>query len=335
MTGVGSPGGPGVIKMLAKQNDVYGCDLDSDACGRTMTKKFFQVPSAKDDKFIKEILRIGISEKINLIIPLVTQELQIFSDNVRVLKNAGINVLVENVKNLQILNNKYHLYEHLNSRKILLARYYIAKNEKELIKYIYDLGYPDKKVVVKPSKGNGSRGVRIIDNEVNFYDTWMSEKPDNMYINLETLNFMLKDGIRDELLVMEYLPGQEYTVDILFKSNGQSVPLIRTRDKMKNGITVAGTLVHNKHIHDMTLDIVSTFNDLQGPIGLQFKEDSLGRPRLLEANPRIQGTTVAWWGVGINVVQYYVDKVAGLPVQESNFLYPQKKFARIYDELFF
>lgn len=82
------------------------------------------------------------------------------------------------------------------------------------------MGYPDNKVVIKPWLSNGLRGLRIITKDVLSLDKFLNEKPSGLEINLRSLLEVLQQVRFPELLVEEYLPGDEYTVDIFRNSMG-------------------------------------------------------------------------------------------------------------------
>ena len=78
------------------------------------------------------------------------------------------------------------------------------------------LGWPEKGVCVKAAVGNGSRGVRLLDAKKSRYDLFFNEKPNSMYISYEELIRTLSERETiPEMLVMELLPGTEYSADFL------------------------------------------------------------------------------------------------------------------------
>lgn len=54
--------------------------------------------------------------------------------------------------------------------------------------------------------------------------------------------------------------------------------------------------------------------NLEYAFGFQFKEDANGVPRLLECNPRVQGTMVASCFAGANIIWFGVRELLGDPV---------------------
>ena len=69
---------------------------------------------------------------------------------------------------------------------------------------------------------------------------------------------------------------------------------------MSGGISVEGTFVREDSIIAYCRDIIGSLR-LRGPIGIQVKRAADGGFRILEINPRIQGTSVSAMGLGINL----------------------------------
>ena len=98
-----------------------------------------------------------------------------------------------------------------------------------------------------------------------------------------------------ELLVSEYLPGEEYSVDCLAR-NGEAIIVVpRARKKMINGISVEGEFVEEENIIGYCKQIIHELQ-LHGNIGIQVKRSVAGKFLILEINPRVQGTISAGLG---------------------------------------
>ena len=74
---------------------------------------------------------------------------------------------------------------------------------------------------------------------------------------------------------------------------------------------------------------------LNGPIGFQFKRDENGDFKLLEINPRIQGSSVTAMALDINLpllaLKIMLDKTYTPSVIQTS----GKGFFRFYDEIFY
>jgi carbamoyl-phosphate synthase large subunit len=339
MTGAGAPGGPAIIKSLLQLDyiDLFIADASDDATGKYMLpEKFFLIPKADTPGFIEEILSICVQNQINLIFPLVTRELFKFSEHLAVFRSNEINVIVSERTALTIAVNKCRLYEHLSKQQIELPKFKIAGNHQEFLEAINFIGFPDKPFCVKPGLSNGSRGIRIVDNSINKFDLLFNYKPNSIYMDFDELNSILKQNNFPELLVSEVLPGEETTVDTMIDQGKIQLILPRKRLKIIDGITVSGEFFHDEALINYVERILGSLQ-LNGPIGIQLKKNSNGDYRVLEINPRIQGTSVAAAGLGINLPELILRSALNLerkypPVNQIKW---GTKFFKFYDEVFY
>lgn len=334
MTGAGAPGGPGILKCLNKEKnyEVITGDANEISSGRFLSNKFELLPYSNDPNFIDKVLEICLKNKIKIIFPLVTRELFLFSSNFKKFSQYGIKVIVSNYKNLCIANNKSSLYIHLQRNNIDVPKFKVVDNFIDFVK-VTESVFSKNGYCIKPSVSNGSRGVRIVKNNVDEKDLLFNHKPNNIYTTHENLKRILSNDNFPELLVSEILPGIEYTIDTIIYKNKPIIILPRIRSKTNSGISVSGKFIENEEIIDYCDKILSTM-DLNGPIGIQVKQNSEGQYRILEINPRIQGTSVAALGCGINLPVLAVKIALGEKV-----LVPKIKwntsFIRYYNELYF
>ena len=365
MTGAGAPGGIGTLKCLKKDKNIrlFVGDANPMANGRFLNKsRFLTLKKATDPDFIPHILELSIQHKIQVILPLVTLELFKFAENKALFEENGIKIIVSDKKDLDIANNKSRLYEHLTAHNILTPQCKVVKQGdlKGFLKTFADLGFPKKPLCVKPSVSNGSRGVRIVDNSVDKYDLLFNQKPNSLYISFDEIVEILTQAqaprpskgeqIVDklplwgsgglgsdlgfpELLVSEVLPDEEYTVDTIVNHGKPILILPRLRKKTNNGISVEGQFFENQEIIDYSFKILASLN-LHGPIGIQVKKAEEGRFKILEINPRIQGTSVAAMGLGINLPLIAVKQEVDEPFEIPPIRWGTS-FSRYYQEVFY
>lgn len=336
MTGAGAPGGPGILKALLKEDSLGLVIADADplASGSFLHQPFYKIPKANDPSFVDSIWQICRKERINVVFPLVTKELFELSKCKGDFSKENIKIVVSDSGSLEIANNKSRLYEHLKKSGILTPEFIVASTTKELYKAIYKLGYPDQPICIKPSVSNGSRGVRIVTEKINEYDLLFNYKPNNLYISLQNLKNILRDREIPEMLVSEYLPDEEYTIDTIVNQGKAELIVPRIRTKMNGGISVQGQFIQHEEICRYCERIIGSM-DLHGPIGIQVKKGRDGIFKVLEINPRIQGTSVAALGAGVNlpllaVKQEYED----INFKEINVKWGTG-FSRYYEEVFY
>ena len=338
MTGGGAPGGAGIIRCLQaeKRFRLHVGDANPTATGRFLNDIFIQLPKASEPHFIDFVLNYCVKNGINVVFPLVTMELFRFSEATDLFEKNNIKVIISEKKSLDIANNKSRLYEHLTAHKIRTPQYKVVSrgNFEQFLQAFQDLGFPEKPIAVKPSVSNGSRGVRIVDNSVDKFDLLFHHKPSSLYADFDELAKILRGSNFPELLLSEVLPGEEFTVDTIVNAEGKAdIILPRLRKKMLSGISTEGQFVDNQEIIDYCKEIIGSLK-LFGPIGIQVKRAVDGHFKILEINPRIQGTSVAAMGLGINLPVWVVRQALGETVETPTIEWG-KSFARYWNEVYF
>lgn len=338
ITGAGAPGAPGVIKSLRENGErfirVVGADASSEAVGFRLADEGYQIPTANDPDFIERLLEIAIKEKVNVILPLVTRELEILSLNKNQFENEGVIVSVSDFSPLKIANNKGKLLTYMKDKGLSIPRFSIVKSKEEFVKAVKELGYPDERICFKPVQANGSRGFRIIDSQINRSKLLFEMKSTSTYITLDEITGILDETeIFPELIVMEYLPGTEYSVDLLVDHGSSLYTIPRRRDAMSAGISIKGEIVQESDIINYCNEIVQSLG-LHGNIGVQVKRAQNNNPLILEINPRIQGTIVHCTGAGINLPYYAVKMALQEDIPKVNVRW-NTKMIRYWNEVFY
>lgn len=337
MTGAGAPGAAGIIKCLKQDRAIHLilADASDEPVGKYLAGNFYQIPKATEPDFISSIRSICLKENVKIIMPLVTRELFEFSKYKDEFRTLGVHVLVSDDMALSVANDKGRLYQHLEQFRLTIPKFKIANNWHEFEEALIYLDYPNQKVCFKPCISNGSRGFRILDPAIDEYHLLFNEKPNHTYLTLEKTREILSNHSFPPLLVSEYLPGPEYSVDCLAK-NGEPVVIVpRIRSKMKEGISVAGEFIHNKEIMKYCEDIIKSLH-LHGNIGIQVKQAEDGVYKILEINPRVQGTISAGLGAGINLPLLAVKQELNIPIDEHDMqVIWGTKFIRYWEEVFY
>ncbi len=138
-------------------------------------------------------------------------------------------------------------------------------------------------VFLKPDVGNGSKGAVIANNE-------------------EELDFCLKHSSFGELLVLEFLPGKEFTVDCFTDKRGNLLFAEgRERIRIINGISV-NTSNNNQFKPEIEViaKIINSKLKFRGAWFFQLKLNNDNNLSLLEIAPRIAGSMALFRNYGIN-----------------------------------
>jgi carbamoyl-phosphate synthase large subunit len=338
MTGAGAPGAAGIIRCLTTQDwiELFLCDYNEHAVGRYLHKgSFVKVPKAGDPGYKDFVLKYCVENGINLVMPLVTRELFVFAEYKEEFARAGVRVLVSQSSALNIANNKSDLYQFLKNAGDVIPDFLRVSDIDSFRSAISALGFPSSVVCFKPSVSNGSRGFRILDNNIDSYDLLFNHKPNNTYISLENALSILSSRPFPELLVSEFLPGEEYSVDCLANNGHLELAVPRFRKRMLEGISIEGEIVKNDDLIQKSEDIIRRIG-LHGNIGIQFKKSVDGKFKLLEINPRVQGTIVAALGAGVNLPVLAVKQEMGMEITKSEMeVRWGTNFIRFWNEVYY
>lgn len=338
ITGAGAPGAPGVIKSLRANGErdlrVVGVDASNEAVGFKIADAGHQIPLANAPDFIDKLLEIAVAEKADVILPLVTRELEMLSLSKDKFQHEGVIVSVSDYQHLKIANNKGKLLTYMKDKGLPVPGFSIVRSKETFVKAVKELGYPDEPICFKPVQANGCRGFRIIDSKINRYKLLFEMKPTSTYITMDDiLSIFDETPSFPELIVMEYLPGEEYSVDLLVNHGTPIYTIPRRRDAMSAGISIKGEIVNENDVIRYCNEIVKSLQ-LHGNIGIQVKRDQKNIPLILEINPRIQGTIVHCTGAGVNLPYYAVKMALHEDIPQVNVKW-NTKMIRYWNEVFY
>ena len=320
MTGVGGPGANGYIYSLQNNPErkirIIGTDISERIDPETMAQlaAFYTIPRAGTIDYLPRLLGLCKDEHVDVILPLNTAELSCLSFHRADFEALGTKVCVLDSGLLETVNNKGRLLQHLQAIGIVVPEFAVVHSVPEFQSALQELGYPRKAVVVKRPDGNGSRGIRFLDASVSMADVFLKQKPRSLYISLpELLSILPEIFVQTPLVVMEHLPGQEYSVDTLVQ-NGQVIRSVCRRvDLSEDSNDVDATV---EQVPDVLsyCDRISEQLNIDGLIGYGVMRNAAGEPRLLEINPRLQSTTILSVMAGVNFPYAVVKKALNEPI---------------------
>lgn len=322
LTGAGAPGTRGTLYALRENSErrrvrIIGVDLDPEAVGRYLVDKFYVVGRPEESGYVQQLIEICEREGVRAILPQTTREIARLSGSVEWFENRNVKVMVSGREAIQVANDKGALLERSGQLGLPCPNWRRTACEAELALAASDFGYPNLPVVVKPPVSNGMRGVRILREDNWNVSRFLNEKPTGLEIQMEELLRILRRGPGwPELLVMEYLPAAEYTVDA-FLWDKTAIAIPRLRKTIRSGITFTCESEFRHDLCDYSLRAARSLG-LQYVFGFQFKLDSHGEPKVLECNPRIQGTMVASVFSGVNLIWLGVKAALGEPLVGMN-----------------
>lgn len=279
----GSAGPAGIntiksLRMAGFNGKIVATDSSSLSAGFFMADVNEVIPEADDYKFVEKLFNIVRSHKVAVIMPSSGFDIYPYSENQKELAEMGAIAIVSDREKLEICRDKMLTFQIL-SQKFTLP-FTTADSNK--------IGsFP---VLAKPRFGKGSKGIVKIDDE-------------------SDLRYILSK--RDDLVFQEYLPGTEYTIDVLSDLEGKPLMAVpRIRMQTKAGISTKGRILRDFTLEAECMQIAKHIG-IKGPCCMQMKESNDGELKLIEVNPRMGGGTIFTTLAGANFPALLLDLIEG------------------------
>lgn len=287
ITGVGAGGVVSIIRALRSGlGDPYivGVDAAPLAVGSCFVDRFCTVPLACDPNYVVEVYRLCRRERINVVIVSVDEEIAVLVREKDKFAGIGTVLALADAENVLLCLDKLRLCKTLETAGIPVPRTCLLGD------WPYQEG---ERLILKPRTSRGSRGVRAVYSTGDFY-----------YYK----NRLEGDGY----LAQEMIVGNEYTVDVLRNADGRFLATVpRLRVSTKSGMSIKGITVRDLTLIQLTQKAVDVVG-LYGACNVQWIVDGLGRPWLIEINPRLAGTVCLSVEAGANIPAELV-KLFGIP----------------------
>jgi carbamoyl-phosphate synthase large subunit len=266
----------GEVTFFAGDMDHYGAGLYLVPAGRRLS-----LLPGDDPRFVDQLQEICARHGIDVLVPTVDVELLPISLRRVSFAALGTRVLVAPPAALRTCLDKARLIDACASvcpvpRSAILDERFSAA------------GWPFP-LLVKPRSGAGGRGVHVVAGE-------------------RELSAHERSG---KLLVQEYLPGEEYSVDVLAGEDGAVLAAVpRVRLKVDSGVAVAARTVHDADLEAHAAAVARAVG-LTGVANVQFRRDARGVARLLEVNARFPGTLPLTIESGVHMPRLALQSVLG------------------------
>lgn len=333
----GSPSMPGLIDCFRNNGErnirIVGMDMSDEPSAKFLVDSFYTVPIATADNYCDVVLDICKREKVDIYFPNISAEVTVVSKRKRDFQSIGTIISAANQDAVDIVNNKLCLYKYLQDKGISVPKFFGVHSLEDFYKGCEYLGYPQTPICIKIVDGSGSRGVRIIDAKRNRYQIFVNEKPNSFFVAFDDMISILSEADEfHEMVMVEYLPGNEYTVDLLAE-NG-NVKYMVGRENIVSLMSIAQESVVTEDIeaYNMSKKVIKALN-LEGNIGFDFMRDVNGHAILMDLNPRITATVSVIAAAGVNLPYLRIKQLLGekLPnVKPSYGTRLKRRYSEIY-----
>ena len=278
ITGIGGNVGQGVLKALRASTrafHVVGIDMEALSAGFSLVDSYYQTPRTGDSGFREALAAIAEQEKLGAIYVCSPPELEFFASQKEALEQAmGLSIFVNPLSVVRIGSDKFKTIEFLRNAGFAFPETVLCDNDDGVRHLIERHGFP---LIAKPRSGSSSRNVFTIKSSA----------------EIEAAATLVPD-----LVLQQFLPGDEFTAATLSDFHGKVRALIVLRRDLLQGTTYRTELIEDQELHDQVVQIVEALGAV-GPCNLQFRVVD-GKVNVFEINPRFSGTSGIRYLYGFN-----------------------------------
>ena len=299
--GAAAPAGINTIKSLKMSNfsgKVVATDSTSLSAGFFMADASEILPEADAQYYVRRLFEIVEKHNVRVLMPSSGFDIYPYSENRDTLAKLGATAVVSDRDTLEVCRDKMLTYKNMSGK----------------FSVPFTTADPDKiksfPVIAKPRFGKGSRNVTKVNNEA-----------DLRYI---ATNF-------DNTIFQEFLPGVEYTIDVLSDMNKKplfAVPRIRLQTKA--GISTKGRVIRDADLETTCMKMAREIG-IRGPSCIQMKESSDGQLQLIEINSRLGGGTMFSTLAGANFPAIILEMLSGNHIDPPRVM--EIAVVRYYEEI--
>ncbi len=290
VTGAGGPAAVSVIKSLCRDPSVclLAADMDPWAAGLYLLPPDARtlIPAGLDPGFADAVLARCTALGVDVLIPTVDAEMRPLARARAGYAAAGIELMLAPERALDLTLDKLALAQ--------CCAGHVRVPRTECFDESLDPASWEYPVVLKPRTGSGSRDISVV-------------------ASAGELAALDRSA---EFIVQEYLPGEEYSIDVLADTGSHviaAVPRVRTR--VDSGVSVAGRTIHDPELEHFGATVASV-TGLTYIANVQARRDAADRPALLEVNPRAPGALPLTMASGVDMPRLALDSLRGRPVPE-------------------
>ena len=247
------------------------------------------VPHAGCIEYIPGLLDIVKRHRVSLVLPMTDLDIRSLSRQRAKFDAVGCSVMIGSEESIMLCRDKASFQNILSSAGLATIR------TMTLEEFRANPFYP---CFVKPLRGSASVGTGVINNDR------------ELKAHVATFGELL--------VVQEYVPGQEFTVDVFRDREGKVHCVVpRLRMVIRSGEVEKGITVRDERVIEATTKLAGLLGDVWGVFCCQCKRETDGPPRFFEVNPRFGGGSPLSIAAGANLPRYVLQEVLGKPIDKD------------------
>lgn len=294
---------------VGNSGKIIATDMSELAPAIYETDKFYIVPAMSDPKYLDIILDICKKEKVDALFTLIDPEISLIAKNKTRFLDIGTIPLVSEYEQVELAFDKYKMFCYLKENGFKTAKSYVDKNE-----FYTDLneGKINFPVFVKPVKGSASINISKVN----------SKKEIDLLFDLY-----------DNLIIQEFLNGQEIGADVYIDPISKKVVSIFTKEKikMRAGETDKARSFKDKELFELISRLIEK-------IGYQYMIDmdifKIGNDYYIsEINPRFGGGYPHAYESGVKFTKFVINSINNVENQNHIGEYEENIYMMKYNEI--
>lgn len=271
--------------------------------------KYYIVPPITEDGYIDKILDICREEQISGVLSLIDPELSLLAANEDRFKALGVTIIGSSYDLCEMALDKMQMYEWLKSHGYNCARSWMDKEDFYRAVDAGEVSYP---VFVKPYRGSASISISKV------YDK-------------ETVDLLFAH--EDDLMIQEFLDGQEIGADVYIDLVSGEVVSIFTKKKikMRAGETDKAVSFKNSVLFSLIEKFVKEAG-YRGQIDIDIF-DINGKYYISEVNPRFGGGYPHAYESGCDHMKLILNNMNGIANKKNIGAYEEGIYMMKYNEV--
>ena len=302
-----------IVQYFKKTWDGVGSVIATDASklGPAIydADKFYIVPPITEHGYIDKILEICKKEQISGVLSLIDPELSLLAANEDKFKEIGVTIIGSSYDLCEMALDKMQMYEWLMAHGYNCARSWMDKEE---FFRAVDAGKVSYPVFVKPYRGSASISISKVNDK-------------------ETVDLLFAH--EDDLMIQEFLDGQEIGVDVYIDMISGEVVSIFTKKKikMRAGETDKAVSFKDPELFSLIEKFVNEAG-YRGQIDIDIF-DINGTYYISEVNPRFGGGYPHAYESGVDHMKLILNNLQGIVNKKNIGAYDEGIYMMKYNEV--
>lgn len=306
---------------LSGGDKIVATDMQLSAPALQVADIKIQVPAVYDPNYIEITLDICKKHNIDILLSLNDLELPILAENKYRFENIGVNIIVSDIKVIDLCFDKFKTAQWANSLGLNAPKTYLRLEDVKKAIATGEVTFP---LFMKPRWGSGSIGLETITDmeELDIYYNLLSKKIKK--------TILATASVGDEfIIIQEKLTGNEFGLDVMNDLDGNNVGVsVKQKLAMRAGETDKAITRNIPEVFEIGRKIGATLKHI-GNLDVDIMQRANGDYCILELNPRFGGGYPFSHEAGVNMPKAIIQWAKGESI-DPRILIPQynKVFAK-------